>query len=161
MLFLSYLGLDEGLSDFTLAWTRFVDILIGIVAAVIVGTTIWPNHARVRYLLAVSNTMEKATDYCKRRYASRFRIADHHLDLQMSRDLLRSSLVYQVNDQVYTRLEREVRVSLHMKSELTIVIHIHQSIPNRDPKERSLPPTPTHQALFRSRRIFRSPDGNA
>jgi hypothetical protein len=65
LLFLSYLGLDEGLSHFTLAWTRFVDIIIGIAAAVIVGTTIWPNHARVRYLLAVSNTMEKATDYCK------------------------------------------------------------------------------------------------
>lgn len=65
LLFLSYLGLDEGLSHFTLAWTRFVDIIIGIAAAVIVGTTIWPNHARVRYLLAVSDTMEKATDYCE------------------------------------------------------------------------------------------------
>ena len=66
LLFLSYLNLDEGLSDFTLAWTRFVDIIIGIAAAVLIGTTIWPNHARVRYLLAVSNTMEKATDYCER-----------------------------------------------------------------------------------------------
>lgn len=65
LLFISYLGLDEGVSNFTLAWTRFVDILIGIAAAVVVGTTIWPNHARVRYLLAVSSTMERATDYCK------------------------------------------------------------------------------------------------
>jgi hypothetical protein len=65
LLFISYLGLDEGVSNFTLAWTRFVDILIGIAAAVVVGTTIWPNHARVRYLLAVSSTMERATDYCR------------------------------------------------------------------------------------------------
>jgi hypothetical protein len=66
LLFIQYLGLDEGDSEIKLAWTRFVDIVIGIIAAVIVGTTIWPNHARVRYLLSVSNTMEKATDYCER-----------------------------------------------------------------------------------------------
>jgi hypothetical protein len=103
--------------------------------------------------------MEKATDYCKSQFVS-LELANQS-DLQMSRDLLRSSLVYQVNDQVYSRLEREVRVSPTDKSRLTTGIHLHQSIPYRNPKERSLPPTPTHQALLRSCRIVRSPDGNA
>jgi hypothetical protein len=103
--------------------------------------------------------MEKATDYCKSQFVS-LKLANQP-DLQMSRDLLRSSLVYQVNDQVYSRLEREVRVSHITRSRLTIVIHLHQSISYRDPKERSLSPTPTDQAVFRSRRIVRSPHGNA
>jgi uncharacterized membrane protein YccC len=62
---LNYLGLANGQSAFTLAWHRFVDIEIGIVAAVLVGTLIWPNHARVRYFHAVSSTLDRLTEYCE------------------------------------------------------------------------------------------------
>lgn len=66
----------------------------------------------------------------------------------MSRDLLRSSLVYQVNDQVYSKLERQVRVSPRQKQGLTVVVHLYQSVLDPDPEKRSLPPSPAHQALL-------------
>ncbi|RSH85183.1 hypothetical protein EHS25_004990 [Saitozyma podzolica] len=93
LLFLNYLGLANGQSAFTLAWHRFVDIEIGIVAAVLVGTLIWPNHARVRYFHAVSSTLDRLTEYY----------------LRMSRDNLRSSLVYQNDKKQYSALESEIR----------------------------------------------------
>ena len=65
LLFLNYLGLSEGSSDFDLAWKRFVDITIGIVAAMLVGSVVWSNHARVRYFRSVAKTFERATDYCE------------------------------------------------------------------------------------------------
>jgi hypothetical protein len=65
LLFLSYLDLTAGQTSFTVAWTRFIDITIGIVAAILVGTTVWPNHARVRYFRSVSSTLEQATEYCQ------------------------------------------------------------------------------------------------
>ena len=65
LLFLSYLGVANGQSNWTITWTRFVDLTIGIAAAVVVGSVVWPNHARVRYFLAVSLTLERETEYCE------------------------------------------------------------------------------------------------
>ncbi|WVQ86052.1 hypothetical protein IAT38_008220 [Cryptococcus sp. DSM 104549] len=93
LLFIPYLGLAHGQSDFTLAWNRFVDIIIGTAAAVLVGTWVWPVHARVQYFRAVSGTMEKITEYY----------------LRMSRDLVRSSLVYRVDDKQYEHLEAKIK----------------------------------------------------
>jgi uncharacterized membrane protein YccC len=64
-MFISYLGLANGQSDWELAWTRFVDIAIGIVGAVLVGSLIWPNHARVQYFRSVATTFDRASEYCK------------------------------------------------------------------------------------------------
>lgn len=82
-----------GHDPFFLAWTRFVDISIGIIAAVLVGTFVWPDHARVRYFSAVSITLERLTEYY----------------LQLSRDNLRSTLVYQNDKRKYTSLDAAVR----------------------------------------------------
>lgn len=65
LMFIRYLDPTTSESDFELAWTRFVNINIGIVAAIIVGCMFWPNHARVRYFRAVSTAFERATEYCE------------------------------------------------------------------------------------------------
>lgn len=69
-MFISYLGYANGQSDFELAWTRFVDIAIGIVAAVLVGSFIWPNHARVQYFRSVATTFDRASEYCQFAFSS-------------------------------------------------------------------------------------------
>nr|XP_031860189.1 uncharacterized protein CI109_004321 [Kwoniella shandongensis]KAA5527261.1 hypothetical protein CI109_004321 [Kwoniella shandongensis] len=93
LMFIPYLGLANGQSDFTLAWYRFTDIAIGTFAAVLVGTWVWPVHARVQYFRAVSSTMERITEFY----------------LRMSRDLVRSSLVYRVDDKQYDLLEGKIK----------------------------------------------------
>jgi uncharacterized membrane protein YccC len=65
VMFITHLNLNNGRSQFDLAWMRFTDIVIGIAAAVLIGTFVWPNHARVRFLHAVSGSLEKLIDYCK------------------------------------------------------------------------------------------------
>ncbi|EIW69858.1 hypothetical protein TREMEDRAFT_73636 [Tremella mesenterica DSM 1558] len=104
LLFLRYLGLDNGQSDINLAWLRFVEIAIGIVAAVLVGTLIWPNHARVRYFMAVSGTFDRIIEYY----------------LLMSRDNLRTSLVYQGAGKEYDSLEIGIR--RHINTCRTLVL---------------------------------------
>lgn len=64
-MFIKYLDQSTNESNFELAWTRFVNINIGILAAIIVGCLFWPNHARVRYFRAVSTVLERATEYCE------------------------------------------------------------------------------------------------
>ncbi|KAL1409882.1 hypothetical protein Q8F55_003881 [Vanrija albida] len=93
IMFIQYLGLSGGLSEFTLAWMRFVDIVIGIGAAIVIGSWLWPIHARVQYFGAVAQTMDQVTEYY----------------LRMSRDLLRPSLVYQANSKQYSMVEASVR----------------------------------------------------
>ncbi|WVR08501.1 hypothetical protein IAU60_005556 [Kwoniella sp. DSM 27419] len=93
LMFITYLGYANGQSDFELAWYRFTDIIIGTAAAVIFGTAVWPVHARVQYFRAVSGTMERITEFY----------------LRMSRDLVRSSLVYRVNDKQYDELEGKIK----------------------------------------------------
>ncbi|KAK8850420.1 hypothetical protein IAR55_004338 [Kwoniella newhampshirensis] len=93
LMFIPYLGLAHGQADFTLAWYRFTDIMIGTFAAVLVGTWVWPVHARVQYFRAVSSMMERITEFY----------------LRMSRDLVRSSLVYRVDDKQYDRLEGKIK----------------------------------------------------
>ncbi|BEI85580.1 hypothetical protein CcaverHIS002_0509810 [Cutaneotrichosporon cavernicola] len=93
IVFLQYLGLTQGKSQFHIAWERFVDIAIGIAAAVIIGMWLWPMHARVQYFSAVADTMDQITEYY----------------LRMSRDLLRPSLVYKANNKQYPILESAVR----------------------------------------------------
>jgi hypothetical protein len=82
-----------GHDPFFLAWTRFIDITIGIVAAVLVGSLIWPDHARVRYFSAVHTTLQRLTEYY----------------LQLSRDNLRSTLLYQPDQKIYSTLDGAVR----------------------------------------------------
>ncbi|GFZ48402.1 hypothetical protein JCM24511_06150 [Saitozyma sp. JCM 24511] len=65
LLFLNYIGLANGESAFILAWHRFVDIAIGIAAALLVGTQAWPNDAVVRYFHAVSSILERLAEYCE------------------------------------------------------------------------------------------------
>lgn len=65
IVFLKYLDLAGGKSAFTIAWERFVDIAIGIAAAVFIGTWLWPIHARVQYFYAVADTMDQITEYCE------------------------------------------------------------------------------------------------
>ncbi|KAL7422678.1 hypothetical protein Q5752_001969 [Cryptotrichosporon argae] len=96
VMFIPYLGLADGQSDWMIAWTRFVDIVIGIVGAVLVGTGLWPIHARVQYFRAVSGTLKQVTEYY----------------LRMSRDNLRPSLVYQANFKQHTVLEGNVRTNI-------------------------------------------------
>jgi uncharacterized membrane protein YccC len=75
-----------GQSAFTLAWTRFIDITIGIVAAVAVGSLVWPNHARVRYFRGVSSTLEQTTSYCEHLLVMLCMVLTSvTLDLRMSR----------------------------------------------------------------------------
>lgn len=93
LLFLDYLDLNNGQGEFTLAWLRFVDIAIGIGAAVLVGTMVWPDHARVRYFVAFFGTMNRVVEYY----------------LIMSRENLRSSLLYQAKGKDYDLLESSVR----------------------------------------------------
>ncbi|ORX41135.1 Fusaric acid resistance protein family-domain-containing protein [Kockovaella imperatae] len=93
LVFIHFLGLDRDQSSFELAYTRFIDITIGIIAAILIGSLIWPNHARVRYFSDVSLTLDRITEYY----------------LCMSRDNLRSSLVYHGDAKRYDRLEAEVR----------------------------------------------------
>ena len=93
VVFLHFLGLDAGQSSIELAYTRFTAITIGIVGAILVGSLIWPIHARVRYFLSVSSTLDHLTEYY----------------LCMSRDNLRPSLVYQGNSKQYDHLEASVR----------------------------------------------------
>ncbi|GMK54467.1 hypothetical protein CspeluHIS016_0110530 [Cutaneotrichosporon spelunceum] len=93
IVFLQYLGLTNGKSQFHIAWERFVEITIGIAAALIIGMWLWPMHARVQYFSAVADTMDQITEYY----------------LRMSRDLLRPSLVYRANNKQYPILESGVR----------------------------------------------------
>ncbi|CAK9786611.1 hypothetical protein CC85DRAFT_191085 [Cutaneotrichosporon oleaginosum] len=104
IVFLQYLGLTEGKSQIHIAWERFVEIVIGIAAAVIIGMWLWPIHARVQYFSAVADTMDQITEYCKLSASARAKT-----DLRMSRDLLRPSLVYQANNKQYPVLESAVR----------------------------------------------------
>ncbi|WWC65162.1 uncharacterized protein I303_107776 [Kwoniella dejecticola CBS 10117] len=93
LLFITYLNESHGQSYFTLAWYRFTDIIIGTAAAVLFGTFVWPVHARVQYFRAVGGTMERITEFY----------------LRMSRDLVRSSLVYRVDDKQYDDLEAKIK----------------------------------------------------
>jgi uncharacterized membrane protein YccC len=65
IVFLQYLGLTEGKTQFHIAWERFVEITIGIAAAVVIGMWLWPIHARVQYFSAVADTMDQITEYCE------------------------------------------------------------------------------------------------
>lgn len=96
LLFLEYLDLNQGQGSFELSWMRFVDIVIGIGAAILIGSWLWPIHARVQYFSAVGDTMEDITDYY----------------LRMSRDLLRPSPVYNANSKQYRVLERSARANI-------------------------------------------------
>ncbi|WWC92171.1 uncharacterized protein L201_007125 [Kwoniella dendrophila CBS 6074] len=93
LLFITYLNEAHGQSYFTLAWYRFTDIIIGTAAAVLFGTFFWPVHARVQYFRAVGGTMERITEFY----------------LRMSRDLVRSSLVYRIDDKEYDDLEAKIK----------------------------------------------------
>ncbi|TYJ55262.1 hypothetical protein B9479_004092 [Cryptococcus floricola] len=105
ILFIPYLGLSDGQSDWFLAWNRFVDIGIGVVAAVLVGTWFWPVHARVQYFKVVSRTLEGLIEYCKS-------------NLRMSRDLVRSTLVYRVDDKRYEELEGKIKRNIQLSRTL-------------------------------------------
>lgn len=65
IMFIQYLGEAGGQSTFRIAWERFVDIEIGIAAAVLLGSWLWPIHARVQYFRNVSDTLDHITEYCK------------------------------------------------------------------------------------------------
>jgi uncharacterized membrane protein YccC len=65
IMFIRYLDLDRGQSNWQLAWSRFVDIALGIVAAVLVGTMVWPNHARVRYFRSMATALDQISEYCE------------------------------------------------------------------------------------------------
>ncbi|WVW80981.1 hypothetical protein I302_102972 [Kwoniella bestiolae CBS 10118] len=93
LLFITYLNESHGQSYFTLAWYRFTDIIIGTFAAVLFGSFVWPVHARVQYFRAVGGTMERITEFY----------------LRMSRDLVRSSLVYRIDDKQYDDLEAKIK----------------------------------------------------
>lgn len=67
IVFLQYLGLTGGKTQFHIAWERFVEIVIGIAAAVVIGMWLWPIHARVQYFSAVADTMDQITEYCELR----------------------------------------------------------------------------------------------
>jgi uncharacterized membrane protein YccC len=82
IIFIEYLNLNGGHSTFRLAWERFVDIVIGIAAAVIIGTWLWPIHARVQYFYAVADTMDQITEYCEWK---RVGLSLTSADLRMSR----------------------------------------------------------------------------
>ncbi|ODN99547.1 hypothetical protein L198_03391 [Cryptococcus wingfieldii CBS 7118] len=105
ILFIPYLGLSDGQSDWFLTWNRFVDIVIGVVAAVLVGTWFWPVHARVQYFRVVSRTLEGLIEYCKS-------------NLRMSRDLVRSTLVYRVDDKRYEELEGKIKRNIQLSRTL-------------------------------------------
>jgi hypothetical protein len=78
----------------------------------------------------------------------------------MSRDLLRSSLVYQVNDQVYDGLERQVRVSSKIDHQLMSVLYSHQPDPYRNSEKGSLTASTADQAVLGGSRGFRPYDGD-
>ncbi|KAK4684367.1 hypothetical protein P7C73_g5815, partial [Tremellales sp. Uapishka_1] len=105
IMFLAYLGEASGKSAFTLAWYRFVEIIIGIAAAVLVGIWIWPIHARVRYFRAVSDVLDLCTDFY----------------LHMSRDNMRSSLVYRVDNKQYARMEAQIRKNIQLSRTLVSI----------------------------------------
>ncbi|OCF31748.1 hypothetical protein I316_06555 [Kwoniella heveanensis BCC8398] len=105
LLFITYLGYANGQSDFELAWYRFTEIIIGTAAAVLFGTSVWPVHARVQYFRAVSGTMERITEFY----------------LRMSRDLVRSSLVYRVDDKQYDTLEAKIKRDLALSRTLIAI----------------------------------------
>lgn len=105
ILFIPYLGLAEGQSDFYLAWNRFVDIMIGTAAAVLVGTWIWPVHARVQYFRVAASMLTHLTEYY----------------LRMSRDLVRSSLVYCADDKQYEQLEAKLKRDFQLGRALVAV----------------------------------------
>ncbi|WVQ70744.1 hypothetical protein IAR50_000266 [Cryptococcus sp. DSM 104548] len=102
ILFIPYLGLSNGQSDWFLTWNRFVDIVIGVVAAVLVGTSFWPVHARVQYFKVVSRTLEYLLEYY----------------LRMSRDLVRSTLVYRIDDKGYEQLEAKIKRNIQLSRTL-------------------------------------------
>lgn len=124
VLFISYLDLLNGQSRFEVAWTRFVEINIGIAAAVLIGSFVWPNHARVRYFRTVALTFERATEYCgfgiDQGAKANGRFEDESVGIEIlhgkagadCRDLLRPSLVYKGNTKEYNRLERELRTHI-------------------------------------------------
>jgi hypothetical protein len=85
--------LADGYGTFHLAWTRFADISIGIIAAVIVGLFVWPDHARVRYFSVISTVLQRLNEFY----------------LQLSRDNLRSSLVYANDPAIYAAIESALR----------------------------------------------------
>ena len=89
LLFFGFLGLNEGQSTFTLVWTRFVDITIGIVSAILIGSLIWPNHARVRYFMSISSTLDRITEYCECLIAPGAAMLTFSADLRMSRSVLK------------------------------------------------------------------------
>ncbi|WRT70576.1 uncharacterized protein IL334_007574 [Kwoniella shivajii] len=95
LLFITYLNESHGQSYFTLAWYRFTDIMIGTAAAVLFGTWVWPVHARVQYFRAVGGTMERITEFS--------------VLILFYRDLVRSSLVYRVDDKQYDTLEAKIK----------------------------------------------------
>lgn len=64
IVFFKYLGLGGDKSQFDIAWVRFVMIVLGIAAAVIIGLWLWPIHARVQYFASVADTMDQITEYC-------------------------------------------------------------------------------------------------
>ncbi|WVO17298.1 hypothetical protein L204_104990 [Cryptococcus depauperatus] len=105
ILFIPYLNLSNGETNFFLAWNRFVDIVIGVVAAILVGTWIWPVHARVQYFRSAAEILSRIAEYY----------------LHMSRDLVRSSLVYRVDDKQYESLEVKIRRGLQLARALVAI----------------------------------------
>lgn len=94
-----------GFDTIYFAYNRFINITIGIVAAVLVGTLIWPDHARVKYFSAVSITLDRLTEYY----------------VQLSRDNLRSTLVYQLDQKVYSSLDNSVKREINAARTLVAV----------------------------------------
>ncbi|WVQ95542.1 hypothetical protein IAU59_002639 [Kwoniella sp. CBS 9459] len=122
LMFITYLGYANGQSDFELAWYRFTEIIIGTAAAVLFGTSVWPVHARVQYFRAVSGTMERITEFYLRmsRYAwlqTSF-IAQLLIPHDSLSDLVRSSLVYRIDDKQYDALEAKIKRDLMLSRTL-------------------------------------------
>ncbi|KAK9893742.1 hypothetical protein P389DRAFT_107891 [Cystobasidium minutum MCA 4210] len=112
ILFVPYLNLEYS-SVVKLAFLRAQDIEIGIVAALLLNTFLWPYHARVQLVTACA----KATDKITKLY------------LSMSKQVLqRDYTMTDATRQQFEALEDETRMVLTRASNLCDLVHVEISL---------------------------------
>ncbi|KAJ9119016.1 hypothetical protein QFC22_003505 [Naganishia vaughanmartiniae] len=112
ILFIPYLSHLPYSQVILIALWRAEQVVLGIVAAFLINSFIFPYHARVRYFYVLATTLDKLAE----------------LYLTMSRDNLRPSLVYTGNMEQYTILEQSIESGISQCQSLAQIQHLEVSL---------------------------------
>ncbi|KAJ9122833.1 hypothetical protein QFC24_003869 [Naganishia onofrii] len=112
ILFIPYLSHLPYSQVILIALWRAEQVALGIVAAFLINSFIFPYHARVRYFYVLATTLDRLAE----------------LYLTMSRDNLRPSLVYTANMEQYTMLEQSIESGISQCQSLAQIQHLEVSL---------------------------------